>query len=234
MKNGFENGFSELRSRRVFITGASRGIGHCVKKSFEAAGAQVMSPGRGEMDLSSPQSVQEYITRSELLEADIFVHCAGVNRLAGIDEIEQPLLEEVFQVNLYSAVSLLGAVVPGMRERRWGRIVLISSLYSIISKERRIAYSASKNALTGLAKTLTLELAPYNILTNCVAPGYVMTEMTKQNLSVSEIERIQEKIPTGRFQSEQDIANLVMFLCSDLNQSITGQLIAVDGGFLCR
>lgn len=232
--DGYENSFPTLRSRRVFITGASRGIGRCIKKSFEAAGAQVLCPDRAEMDLSSAESVQEYISRNSPLDADVFVHCAGINRLADISEIEQTLLEEVFQVNLYSAVALLNAIAPRMQERRWGRIVLISSLYSIVSKERRIAYSASKNALTGLAKTLTLELAPCNILTNCVAPGYVMTDMTKRNLSKSEIEAIQEKIPTGRFQSEQEIANLVMFLCSDLNQSITGQLIAVDGGFLCQ
>ena len=81
---------------------------------------------------------------------------------------------------------------------------------------------------------MTLELAPYNVLTNCVAPGYVLTDMTKQNLTAQEIKDIESKIPTGRFQSEQDIANLALFLCSDLNQSITGQLIAVDGGFICR
>lgn len=232
--DGRENSFPALPNRRVFITGASRGIGRCIKESFETAGAQVLSPGRAEMDLSNPESIQDYILRNSPLDADVFIHCAGVNRLADIGEIKQTLLEEVFQVNLYSVVALLSAIAPGMRERGWGRIVLISSLYSIVSKERRIAYSTSKNALTGLAKTLTLELAPYNILTNCVAPGYVMTDMTRQNLPPNEIQAIQEKIPTGRFQSEQDIANLAMFLCSDLNQSITGQLIAVDGGFLCR
>lgn len=232
--DGRENSFPALPNRRVFITGASRGIGRCIKESFETAGAQVLSPGRAEMDLSNLESIQDYIMRNSPLDADVFIHCAGINRLADIGEIKQTLLEEVFQVNLYSAVALLSAIAPGMRERGWGRIVLISSLYSIVSKERRIAYSTSKNALTGLAKTLTLELAPYNILTNCVAPGYVMTDMTRQNLPPNEIQAIQEKIPTGRFQSEQDIANLAMFLCSDLNQSITGQLIAVDGGFLCR
>ena len=97
-----------------------------------------------------------------------------------------------------------------------------------------MAYSMSKNALTGLAKTLSLELGQYNILTNCVAPGYVMTDMTRKNLSMQEIEQIRESIPTKRFQSGQDIANIVMFLCSEMNQSITGQLIAVDGGFTCK
>ena len=77
-------------------------------------------------------------------------------------------------------------------------------------------------------------MAADQILVNAVAPGYVMTDMTRQNLSCQEIEDLTEKIPTGKFQSEMDVANLVCFLCSDLNQSITGQLISVDGGFTCR
>jgi 3-oxoacyl-[acyl-carrier protein] reductase len=115
-----------------------------------------------------------------------------------------------------------------------GKIVLISSLYSMVTKERRIAYSSSKSALTGLMKTSALELAPYNILVNAVAPGYVMTDMTKKNLSAEEIKNIEQQIPTKRFQSEEDIASLVYFLCSEENKSITGQLIAVDGGYTLR
>ena len=121
-----------------------------------------------------------------------------------------------------------------MKEQRWGRILLISSLYALISKEQRIPYSMSKNALTGLAKTLSLELAPMSVLTNCIAPGYVMTEMTKKNLKKEDIDEIVSNTPTGRLQTEKEIADLALFLCSGLNQSITGQLIAVDGGYTCR
>ena len=99
---------------------------------------------------------------------------------------------------------------------------------------RQDIYSSSKNALNGLTKTLALELAKDNILVNEIAPGYVMTEMTKKNLSSKDIEMIENRIPTGRLQTKEDIAFLTGFLCSEQNQSITGQLIAVDGGYLCR
>ena len=92
----------------------------------------------------------------------------------------------------------------------------------------------SKSALTGLMRTLALELAGDQILVNAVAPGYVMTDMTTQNLTQAEIASISAQIPTGRFQTEDDIAQLAAFLCSDANRSITGQLIAVDGGLTCR
>ena len=81
---------------------------------------------------------------------------------------------------------------------------------------------------------MAIELGENNILVNCVAPGYVMTDMTRKNLSETEIKNIESQMPTHRFQTTEDIANLTAFLCSDLNQSITGQLIAVDGGFICK
>lgn len=222
-----------MREKRVLITGASGGIGRYIKKIFEEAGNEVIAPTRKEMDLSNRESIRHFI-KSYGTETDIFVHCAGVNLLSQIDQISMSMIDTVFQTNTFSAVEIISGIVSHMKEQRFGRIILISSLYAIISREKRIAYSMSKNALTGLAKTLSLELGQYNILTNCVAPGYVMTDMTRKNLSIQEIERIRESIPTKQFQSEQDIANIVMFLCSEMNQSITGQLIAVDGGFTCK
>ena len=154
--------------------------------------------------------------------------------MAGIEEIDTALAQRVFQVNYFAALELLHAAVPGMRARKEGKVLFISSLYALIARERRIAYSSSKSALTGLMKTLALELAGDQILVNAIAPGYVMTEMTTQNLSLKEIQRITAEIPTGRFQTEEDIAALAAFLCSTANRSITGQLIAVDGGYTCR
>ncbi len=224
----------EFSNRTVFLTGGSRGIGKRIKEIFEENNAGVIAPSREELDLSKPQSIEDYLTSHDELQPDIFIHCAGMNELAGIDEVNQDLLKNVFQVNYYSAVQLLSHFSTHMKDQSWGRIVFISSLYALVSRERRIAYSSSKNALTGLMKTVALELAPYGILSNAVAPGYVMTDMTQKNLSKQEIAELEEKIPTGKFQSEQDIASLVAFLCSEYNQSITGQLIAVDGGFTCR
>lgn len=218
----------------AFLTGGSRGIGKAIKESLEKASISVIAPTRTELDLSSSESITKYLEKNTNLVPDIFVHCAGINELAGIEEISQDLILRVFQVNYNSAVQLLKSFVPSMKKKEYGKIVFVSSLYGIVSRERRIAYSSSKNALNGLCKSLALELAPYNILVNSVAPGYVMTDMTKKNLTEEEIKNIEKNIPTGRFQSEDEIAEAVVFFCSEKNKSITGQLLAVDGGFLCR
>ncbi len=218
----------------VFVTGAGRGIGKKIKEIFLENGAEVIAPTREELNLADADAISDYLKAYDKNTPDIFIHCAGINRLAGIESIDQSLLQDVMQVNCFSAVQLLNKFIPKMKEKKYGRVVFISSLYALISRENRIAYSASKNAMTGIMKSVALEIAADNILLNAVAPGYVMTDMTRKNLNEQEIKDIQRMIPTGRFQTETDIANLVCFLCSQFNQSITGQLIAVDGGFTCR
>lgn len=223
-----------FKDKTVFLTGGSRGIGAQIKQSFSDNGAVVYAPSREEMDLSNPESVSAYIEANSELQTDIFIHCAGINELFGIEEITPETMEKAYRVNVSSAVQLIKAFVPGMKKKETGKIVFISSLYSVVSKERRLAYSSSKSALLGTLRTLALELAPYHIMVNAVAPGYVFTQMTKKNLSEQDISEIKKNIPTGQFQEEKEIADAVMFLCSDCNHSITGQQLVVDGGFLCR
>lgn len=220
-----------LSGKIAFVTGGSRGIGKGICNALKKNGAEVIAPTRDELDLSDRISIEKYLGNHSLIRPDIFIHCAGINMLAGIDEISNEILDKVFQVNYYAPVQLLHEFTKTMKKKNYGRIVFVSSLYAIISRERRIAYSSSKNALTGLMKSMALEMADQNILVNCVAPGYVMTDMTRKNLSQEEIDDIQKNIPTHRFQTVDDIANMCLFLCSDMNKSITGQLIAVDGGF---
>lgn len=224
----------DLSGKTVFVTGGSRGIGKTMAAMFTAAGGKVIAPGRAELDLSDPKSIERFTTAHHDMAVDVFVHCAGVNELAGIGEIDQDLLSRVYEVNLFAPMMLLKAFHHHMKRQQWGRVLFISSLYGIVSKERRIAYSSSKNALTGLCKSMSIELGGDNILVNCVAPGYVLTDMTKKNLSEAELTEIKKNIPTHRLQTTEDIAHIAAFLCSDLNQSITGQLIAVDGGFTCK
>lgn len=223
-----------LSGKTAFITGGSRGIGKTIVEVLQNGGAKVIAPPRSELDLSDISSIEAYIQKQRSMKVDIFIHCAGINELAGINEISQDLLSRVYDVNLFAPIHLLKAFCPNMQESKWGRVVFVSSLYGIVSRERRIAYSSSKNAMTGLCKSLAIELGGNNILVNSVAPGYVMTDMTRKNLSEEEIKNIESQMPTHRFQTTEDIANLIAFLCSDLNQSITGQLIAVDGGFTCK
>lgn len=223
----------DFNEKNVFLTGGSRGIGKKIKEVFCENGAKVIAPERSQLDLSRTDSIEKYLEEEDL-QIDIFVHCAGINELAGIQDINLDIINRVFQVNYNAPVMLMHRFAENMKAKKWGRVIFISSLYAIVSREERIAYSSSKNALTGLMKTLALELAPQNILVNAVAPGYVMTDMTKQNLSQQEIGNIENNIPTGRFQTEEEIAYMVAFLCSELNSSVTGQLIAVDGGYTCR
>lgn len=224
----------DLSGKKTFVTGGSRGIGRAIVSAFQDAGSEVIAPRRAELDLADNKSIDQYIAANAGLEVDIFIHCAGVNELAGIGEIDRDLLLRVYDVNLFAPIALLKAFHGHMKANRWGRILFISSLYGIVSREHRIAYSSSKNALTGLCKSLAIELGGDDILVNCVAPGYVMTDMTRKNLSEAEMADIRGNIPTGRFQTTEDIAHMAAFLCSGLNQSITGQLIAVDGGFTCK
>ena len=224
-----------ISGRKVLVTGASRGIGKCIAETFMLAGANVLAISSAEMDLRNPNSIDQYFRKNcEGGDIDIFIHSAGINIKSDIEEINDSILNDVYRVNALSAVEIISGIAAHMKAQKWGRILLISSLYAIIAKKQRIPYSMSKCALTGLAKTLSLELAPMSVLTNCIAPGYVMTEMTKKNINEEELNEIIEKTPTGRLQAEKEIADLALFLCSELNQSITGQLIAVDGGFTCQ
>jgi len=224
---------NDFTDKTVFITGASRGIGLDIKKYFENLGAKVIAPTREEMDLSDTCSVDCYLDKNNE-NVDIIVHCAGVNKLSGIEEISEETMLNAVNVNILSAIKIIKHYVKGMKERKYGKIVFITSLYSAVSKEKRIAYSTTKTALLGLERTLALELAPFNIMVNSVAPGYVMTDMTRVNLSDEEIKTIEKTIPTGRFQESIEIAEAVGFLCSESNKSITGQSLFIDGGFLCR
>ena len=121
-----------------------------------------------------------------------------------------------------------------MKERKYGRILNISSIWSIVSKEKRSIYSASKSGLDGLTRTLALELASHNILVNSIAPGYVDTKMIRLYNSEKELETIKEIIPLGRFAKPNEIGELAKFMCSEKNSYITGQIIPIDGGYLTK
>ena len=223
----------DYTGKTVFITGASRGIGQAIANSFVEAGACVIAPKRKELDLSDQEKVDKYLREHTETNASVFVFCAGMNPKSDIDHIVMEDVKETFQVNLFSTIQIIKQYIPVLKKNKKGKIIFITSLYASVSREERSSYTSSKHAITGLMKTLALELAPYNICVNAVAPGYVMTEMTKKNLSEKEIMEIQEKIPTKRFQKAEEIASAVLFLGSDKNESITGQTINIEGGFLC-
>jgi len=217
----------------VLVTGASRGIGAAIAEKFAQEGLTVLAPPRDALDLKSSASVKSFLKSLEQ-PVDILVNNAGINILSDITEIADHDMQDTLQVNLVAPMQLIKGVATQMMARRFGRIVNISSIWSIVSKKRRLAYSASKAGLNGLTRTLAMELAPFNILVNSVAPGYVNTELTRQNNSEQEINAIIDTIPLQRLAEPREIAEVVFFLCSPHNTYITGQFIAVDGGFTCQ
>lgn len=220
-------------ARTALITGASRGIGAAIAARLQNEGVRVLSPSSKVLDLASTSSIDTYL--SQLTDPiDILVNNAGINRLGSIDEISGKDFEKVIQVNLLGHFRLTQGLVKGMKARRYGRIVNISSIWSFVTRERRVAYSAAKAGLNGLTRALALELAPYHVMVNAVAPGYINTELTKKNNTPEALEKIAEEIPLGRLGEPSEIAECVAFLCSPKNSYMTGQVIVLDGGYLCR
>jgi 3-oxoacyl-[acyl-carrier protein] reductase len=163
----------------------------------------------------------------------VLVNDAGINRVAFLGDIKFGDIQDTMQINLLSAFRLIQALVPGMRQNRYGRIVNISSIWSVVARAGRTSYTMSKAALNSMSRSLAVELARDNILINNVAPGYVMTDLTRQTNSPEDIENIRQSIPVQRLAEPKEIASVVAFLCSEKNTYITGQTIVVDGGYTC-
>lgn len=222
-----------MKNRVALVTGASRGIGHAIATVLAREGARVLTPSRSEMDLRNYGSVESYV-RSIVGPIDILVNNAGINLLARLDEVDSAIINETLQINLVAPLLLTQLVAERMMLNRYGRIVNLSSIWSIVSKERRVAYAMSKSAINGMTRTLALELGPYGILVNAIAPGYVNTQLTRQNNSQEQIQAICDNIPLQRLAEPAEIAEVVAFLCSEKNSYMTGHVSVVDGGYLCR
>lgn len=220
-------------SKTVLVTGASRGIGKAIADAMQSQGWNVLRPTRKELDLSDSGSVATFCVSLEGRRIDALINNAGLNRLAPLAEISETEWHEMLMVNLTSARRLIQAVVPGMAARRWGRIVNISSIFSLVSKPRRAAYAATKGALNALTRAAAVEFGPFGISVNAVCPGYIETDMTKKNNSPEELAAIAATVPLGRLGLPSEIGKLVAFLCSDDAAYITGQMIVADGGFMC-
>lgn len=218
-----------MAKKTVLLTGASKGIGKAMKEMLEASGNyDLLTPSSSDLDLRNLESIEHFFKGQHV---DILINNAGINILNQIEEISQETIDSMFHVNLIAPLTLIQKTVPFMKKQRYGRIINISSIWGVRSKEFRTLYSATKFGLNGITKALSRELGEYNILVNSVCPGFVNTELTKKNIPFSEQEEIKKSIPLKRFAEPYEIANIVEFLISDRNTYITGQTIVIDGGF---
>lgn len=225
---------NKMAKRVALVTGGSRGIGKAVCEKFEAMGYDVVAPTRAELDLSSSVSVERFLELHEKDVYDVIVNNAGINDVNDIENVTDDEIERAMSINLVTPLKLLRKFVPAMKERQYGRIINIGSIWSIVSKRGRVVYSMTKHGIHGITKTLAVELAEYNILVNTVCPGFTLTELTYKNNTTEQIKRIEQDIPIGRMAQPDEIADAIAYLADERNTYLTGQLIAVDGGFTSK
>jgi NAD(P)-dependent dehydrogenase (short-subunit alcohol dehydrogenase family) len=253
-----EDNLFGLIGRSALITGGSRGIGKAIGLGFARAGAELFLCSRHEKELLAAAeeirgetgvrvecAVADMAKREEvrrladeatarLGKIDILVNNAGWNVPQPIDEIRDQDWDYVVELNLSSCMALARALVPGMKGRQWGRVIHISSIMGLASTPARNAYSATKAALIGMAKASALELGPFGITVNCIAPGPIATEMPMSILSKQQQDALAARTAMNRWARPEELMGPALLLASDAGSYITGTVLVVDGGALAR
>ena len=207
-----KNTMFDLSGKVVLVTGGSKGLGKAMARGLAKAGADIVISSRSEdelkaalveilegtetrgawfvADMTDRDAVQQLAASAtqEMGRIDILINNAGTNVPAPVDEISDEDWDRIIELNLSSCQALTRAVVPQMKQRKWGRIIHISSIMGLVSKEGRGAYSATKSALIGLARAGALDLGPSGITVNCIAPGPILTDLPATVLSQAEID----------------------------------------------
>jgi 3-oxoacyl-[acyl-carrier protein] reductase len=241
----------DLSGKTAFVTGSTRGIGLAIARSLHGAGARVAIVGRDlerartvagglgdraagvACDVAQADQVDAAVAAAEsgLGPIDILVNNAGLTRDNILLRLTDADWDLVLDANLKGAFHTMRAVIKGMMKRRFGRIVNIGSIVGLTGNKGQANYAASKAGLIGLTKSVAKEYASRNILVNCIAPGFIETDMTDA-LPAEARATLLEEIALGRLGRPEDVAGTVLFLASDLAAYITGQVLVVDGGMV--
>jgi 3-oxoacyl-[acyl-carrier protein] reductase len=247
-----------LKGKSALVTGGTAGIGKAIALLFAEQGADVaifgtnqeraeqavkeIEAGRASpeqkvasflVDVSKSKPVEEIIQQLLALfgKIDILVNNAGITRDNLLMKMSEEDWDLVVDVNLKSVYNTCRALVRPMMKARSGSIINITSIVGLTGNAGQVNYAASKSGMIGLTKSLAKELASRGIRANCVAPGYIETQMT-EGLSAQVKEGILAKVPLSRIGQPRDIAHAALFLASDLSSYVTGQVMAVDGGMV--
>ena len=233
-----------MAGKKVVVTGASRGIGLEIAQTFADYGANVIGTRTTPTECSEgpctkwliadftdlPQ-LYDCAAKVKAIAPDVLINNAGINKIEEFTQIDPEDFLLIQQVNVFAPFLLCQSVIPPMINNKWGRIVNISSIWGQIGKEFRGSYASSKFAIDGLTLTIAAEHSRDGILANCVAPGFTDTQLTRSVLGEEEIRNLSTMVPIRRMAAAEEIARFVRWLASDENTYITGQHIAIDGGF---
>ncbi len=256
-----------LKTRNAVVTGSTSGIGLCIARALAAEGANILINGFGDAsaieaerskietdfdvkciysgaDMSKPVEVAGMIKQVEdtLGSVDILVNNAGIQFVSPIEEFPIDKWDAIISINLNAAFHAIRAAVPGMKTRKWGRIINTASAHSLVASPFKAAYVTAKHGLAGLSKTVALETATFGITSNCISPGYVWTPLVEKQIPDTMAARnlTREQVindvllhaqPTKEFVTVDQVAALAVFLCSDSAMQITGSNISIDGGW---
>ncbi len=256
-----------LRGKTAVITGSTSGIGLGIAKALAAAGCNIVLNGLPASDtdtvtagvaavsdggkvifdpanMAKTDEVRGLITRAatEFGNVDILVNNAGIQHVAPIEDFPEDRLDLLMRINFYSAFHGIAACLPGMKARKWGRIINVTSAHSLVASPFKSAYVASKHAVLGLTRTVALEAATSGITVNCIAPGYVWTPLVEEQIPDTMAARgmTREQViddvmlpaqPTKRFVTVEEVGETALFLAGDAAASITGSTISIDGGW---
>ena len=261
---------TNLKGRAAIVTGSTSGIGLGIARALASAGADIMLNGIGDAqaieatraglakdagvrvaysgaDMSKPDQVRAMVeeTAKTFGAVDILVNNAGIQFVAPVDEFPEAKWDAIIAINLSSAFHAIKAAVPGMKARKWGRIVNLASAHGLVASEFKSAYVAAKHGVVGLTKVVALELAEAGITCNAVCPGYVHTPLVDKQIDdqakAHGIPREQvvrnvllAKQPNKQFITVKALGDLIVFLCGESGAGVTGTALPVDGGWTAQ
>jgi 3-hydroxybutyrate dehydrogenase len=256
-----------LKGKSALVTGSTSGIGLAMARALAAEGANITLNGFGDKaaieqeragiekqfgvkavyspaDMSKPAEIAAMIRDAEQAfgALDILVNNAGIQHVAPIEEFPIEKWDQMIAINLCAAFHTIRTAVPGMKARKWGRIINTASAHSLVASPFKSAYVTAKHGLAGLTKTVALEVATFGITANCISPGYVWTALVEKQipdtmkargLTAEQVKRdvLLAAQPTKEFVTVDEVAALAVYLCSDAAKAITGANLSIDGGW---